>query len=99
MPVIAQHAAEGLKPERVRKVAQHLLSAKLRYRSDGNLTCKLRHPPEQPRRHLAIMQRQIGNPRPLSRASHLPFRVYYTVEQSALAVVSQITLSALGIDV
>jgi len=77
MPVIAQHATESLKPEGVGKTAQHLLGAKLRYRNNGNLPGELAHPPEKPRRHLAIMQWQISNPRPLSRARHL-FQGYYT---------------------
>ncbi len=81
VPVIAEDAAEGLKPEGIRKAAQHLLGTRLADDDDDNLSGELAHPLKEPRRRLAMMQWQIGNTRFLYWTRHILFEQYYTMEE------------------
>ena len=59
---------------------EHLFRAELSGDSDGDFPGQLGHAVEEPARHLAIVQRQIGDSSSLWRVGHLLIRlcIYYT---------------------
>ena len=59
VPVEAQHAPQGLKPPRVGQPPQHLVRAELVDDRHRDRLRQLGHPPKQPRRRFAGMQRQL----------------------------------------
>jgi hypothetical protein len=60
MPVHAHNGAEGLEPKGMREPAQKLVAAKMMNDGFGDHRAKPRHALRQPRRDVAVMERQIG---------------------------------------
>jgi hypothetical protein len=60
MPIHAQYAAEGLKPEGIGEPRQQFIGSVLENDAFGDRTTKSRHSLGKPLRHMAAMQRQIG---------------------------------------
>src|SRR5438067_4522646 len=68
MPVEAEHAAEGLEPERIGEPPQHLFAAELAGDERDDLARQRHHAREEPRRRVAAVQRQMGESGAAQRA-------------------------------